>query len=84
MAAMRDDAAVDQWLAQEQDYQRRVLQASTQTLNPDQVNALQEAFKQQLEMQKFGVTMSKQMFSSPGASATITVSPSAPPAASAK
>jgi len=80
MAAMRDDAAVEQWLAQEQDYQRRVLQAATQTLNPDQVNALQEAFKQQLEMQKFGVTMGKQMFSSPGASATITVTPSAPPA----
>ncbi len=66
-AAIRDDAAVEKWIAQEQDYQRRVLQAATQALNPDQVNALQESFKQQLEMQRFGVKMSKEMFKSSGA-----------------
>jgi hypothetical protein len=85
-AALRDDAAVENWLVQEQDYQRRVLQTATQTLNPDQVAALQESFKQQLEMQKFGVTMSKQMFNGSGtqATTTITVAPSATPGTPAK
>ena len=75
MAAIRDDAAVANWLKQEEDYQRRVLQAATQTLNPDQVNALQESFKQQLEMQRFGVKMSKEMFKGTGGQATIMVAP---------
>ncbi|MEO6789230.1 MAG: hypothetical protein ABI318_24155, partial [Chthoniobacteraceae bacterium] len=35
IAAMRDDAAVEKWIKQEQDYQQRVLQAATQALNPD-------------------------------------------------
>ena len=39
-----------------------MVQAATKTLNPDQVNALQESFKQQLELQRFGVKMSKEMF----------------------
>ena len=77
MAALRDDAAVESWLKQEEDYQRRVLQAATQTLNPDQVNTLQESFKQQLEMQRFGVKMSKEMFGGSGGPATVTVTPSA-------
>ena len=75
IAAIRDDAAIEKWIAQEEDYQQRVLQAATQTLNPDQVNALQESFKQQLEMQRFGVKMSKEMFKGSGAAPTITVSP---------
>ena len=75
MAAFRDDAAIDKWLAQEEEYQRRVLQAATKTLNPDQVNALQESFKQQLEMQKFGVKMGKEMFKGSDGQATITVTP---------
>ena len=70
-AAIRDDAAVEKWIAQEQDYQRRVLQAATQALNPDQVNALQESFKQQLEMQRFGVKMSKEMFKTSDTTAPI-------------
>ena len=77
MAALRDDAAVESWLKQEEDYQRRVLQAATQTLNPDQVNALQESFKQQLEMQKFGMKMSKEMFQAPPSGATGSPPPAA-------
>lgn len=76
IAAMRDDAAVEKWLKQEDDYQQRVLQAATQALNPDQVNALRDSFKQQLEMQRFGVKMSKEMFGGSGGSATM---PAAPP-----
>jgi hypothetical protein len=72
-AAIRDDAAVEKWIKQEEDYQRRVIQAATQSLNPDQVNALQESFKQQLEMQRFGVKMSKEMFKGSGATAAPAV-----------
>jgi hypothetical protein len=76
MAALKDDAAVDKWLKQEEDYQRRVLQAAPKTLNPDQVSALQESFKQQLEMQRFGMKMGKEMFKGSGGQATILVEPS--------
>jgi hypothetical protein len=61
-AAMRDDAAVEKWLKQEEEYQQRVLQTATKALNPDQVNALRDSFKQQLDMQRFGVKMGKEMF----------------------
>ncbi len=73
-AAMRDDAAVEKWLKQEEDYQQRVLQTATKALNPDQVNALGESFKQQLEMQRFGVKMGKEMFGGTGGSAPISAS----------
>jgi serine/threonine protein phosphatase PrpC len=84
LSVMRDDAAVDKWIAQEEDYQRRVLQSATQSLNPDQVNALRESFKQQLEMQRFGVKMSKEMFKGSGASGAIIVTPSVTTDAPAK
>jgi hypothetical protein len=78
MAAFRDDGAIDKWIAQEEDYQRRVLQAATRALNPDQVNALQESFKQQLEMQKFGVKMGKEMFKGSGNTAPVPATTEAP------
>jgi hypothetical protein len=62
MMALKDDATIEAWLKQEEDYQRRVLQAAPKTLNPDQVSALQESFKQQTEMQRFGIKMGKEMF----------------------
>ena len=70
-AAMRDDAAVEKWLKQEEDYQQRVLQNATKALNPDQINALRDSFKQQLDMQRFGVKMSKEMFGGAGGGATV-------------
>ena len=60
--ALKDDATVDRWLQQEQDYQQRVLQAATKALNPDQINTLQQGFQQMTEMQKFGLKMSREMF----------------------
>ena len=60
--AMQDEATVDRWLKQEQDYQQRVLQAATKALNPDQINTLQQGFQQMSEMQKFGLKMSREMF----------------------
>ncbi len=77
LAAMRDDAAVEKWLKQEEDFQQRVLQTATKTLNPDQVNALRDSFKQQLDMQKFGMKMGKEMFGGTTSSATISVSATA-------
>jgi len=62
MTALKDDATIEAWLKQEEDYQRRVLQAAPKTLSPDQVSALQESFKQQTEMQRFGIKMGKEMF----------------------
>jgi hypothetical protein len=71
IAAFREEGAIEKWLAQEEAYQQRVLQAATRALNPDQVNALQESFKQQLEMQKFGVKMGKEMFKGSGTPAQV-------------
>lgn len=64
--ALKDDAAVDKWMQQQQDFQNRVLQAATKTLSPDQINTLQQGFQQQAEMQKFGLKMSREMFKSGG------------------
>ncbi len=75
LAAIRDEATVEKWNVQEQDYQRRVLEAATRTLNPDQVNALQESFKQQLEMQRFGIKMSKEWFTGAKTAPTETATP---------
>jgi hypothetical protein len=64
--ALKDDAAVDRFLQQEADYHQRVLNAATKTLSPDQINALQQTFKQMAEMQKFGIKMSREMIKSGG------------------
>lgn len=77
---LKDDAAVEKWIAQEEEYQRRVLQAAPGMLNPDQVNALQQSFKQQLEMQRFGVKMSKEMFKGGSGAPNVNASPAAVPA----
>lgn len=71
--ALKDEAAVNRLLQQEQDFQRRVLQSATKTLNPDQIIALQQAFQQMTEKQKFGL----KMFNSKG---SATDSPPADPA----
>jgi hypothetical protein len=78
-AAMRDDASVEKYFAQEEEYQRRVMAAATKgpnPLSPDQVNALQQGFKQFGEMQKFGMKMMQQMIKEGGAPGA----PAAPPA----
>ena len=62
MSLLRDDAALERYFQQEDEYHRRVLGAATNTLNPDQINALQQAFKQMQDMQKLGMKMSREMF----------------------
>jgi len=77
-AAMRDDASVEKYFAQEEEYQRRVLAEATKgpnPLSPDQVNALQQGFKQFGEMQKFGMKMMQQMMKEGGAPGAPTALP---------
>ena len=52
MQAMKDAAAVERWMQQEQDFHRRVLLSATKVLNPDQIEALREAFDQAAQLQK--------------------------------
>jgi hypothetical protein len=78
--AMRDHAAVEKWLKQEEEYQQRVLQTATKALNPDQVNTLRDSFKQQLDMQRLGVKMSKEFGGAVIAPISVSeVFPPAPP-----
>jgi hypothetical protein len=60
-AAMRDQTSMDKVLAQEEAYQQRVIEEAKKIFNPDQVNVLQQGFKQTAEMQKFGMKMMQQM-----------------------
>ena len=64
MNMLQDDAAIDRYFQKEGEYQQRVLNAATKTLSPDQVNALQNAFKQMQDMQRLGMKMGREMFRS--------------------
>jgi predicted RNA-binding Zn ribbon-like protein len=59
---LQDDAAVETFLKQEEEYRRRVLAAAPKTLSPDQVNALQRAYEQLGQMQRFGIKMNREFF----------------------
>jgi hypothetical protein len=82
LRAMEDDGAIDKWIQDEQDYQRRVLADAPKVLNPDQVIAFQKAMEQTMDMQKFGIKMSKEMFTKKGAGTAP--APPAPVVAPAK
>lgn len=62
MNLLRDDAVLEKFFQHEEEYQRRVLSSATNTLSPDQINTLQQAFSQMREMQKLGMKMSREMF----------------------
>jgi hypothetical protein len=70
-AAMKDEGAVNQWMQQQEQFQQRVLDAAAGALNPDQINVLRQGFQQQLEMQKFGLKMSREMFKGGGGAVVI-------------
>jgi hypothetical protein len=67
LRALQDDTSEERHLSQESVYQQKVIQAAAGTLDPDQVNALQKGFERSLELQKFRIEMSKQMFLPPKA-----------------
>jgi hypothetical protein len=65
LRALTDDSS----LKDEQDYQRRVLQAAPRVLSPEQVNALQDAFKESTETQELIMKMTRTMAKKPEAPA---------------
>jgi hypothetical protein len=66
MELMKDDAAVDSFIKQEDDYHQRVVQQAASILNPEQVKSLQQGLNQMAEMQKFGIKMGKEMMKGNG------------------
>jgi hypothetical protein len=57
--SLKDDTTLSTWEQQQQDYQKRVLQAATQTLTPDQVNTLQQSLDEKYQREKAGLQMFK-------------------------
>jgi hypothetical protein len=57
--ALKDDAAIENWVQQQQDFQNRVIQSASKTLTPDQVTTLQQSLQQKAERDKMGLQMFK-------------------------
>jgi hypothetical protein len=74
-SAMRDDTNFDKFFEQEAAYQQRVLDSATKALNPDQINALRQGFKQWGDMQKFGMKMMQGMMKGEGGKAPAPPAP---------
>ncbi|MGB8169602.1 MAG: hypothetical protein WCF18_19030 [Chthoniobacteraceae bacterium] len=66
MKLMQSEQAIDGWIKSQEDFNRRVLDRARTVLNPDQMLSFEAAQKQQLDMQKMGVQMSKEMFKGGG------------------
>ena len=66
MKLMQNDQAIDAWMKSQEDFNNRVLARARTVLTPDQMLSFEAAQKQQLEMQKMGVQMSKEMFKGGG------------------
>ncbi len=68
MSLMNDDAAVDRWMQQEEDYRKRVVDQAGKAgvLSADQLKAFQQGFDQLAQMQKFGIKMGKEMMKAGG------------------
>jgi hypothetical protein len=57
--ALKDDAAIENWAQQQQEFQNRVIQSASKTLTPDQVTTLQQSLQQKTERDKMGLQMFK-------------------------
>jgi hypothetical protein len=62
MEALRNPETMNQFMASQEAFQKRVLERSRQFLNADQVGALEKVNQQQLELLKMQMKMSKEMF----------------------
>ena len=60
LRALRSEEAVDGWIQSQQDFDRRVLDRARTVLSLDQVLALENAQKRQMEMKQMGVRMSRE------------------------
>jgi hypothetical protein len=61
MEALKDPATVNQFIASQEDFQKRVLERSRQFLNADQIGALEKVHQQQLELLRMQMKMSREM-----------------------
>lgn len=61
MKAMQSDETFDALMASQEDLNRRVLSRSRNVLTPDQMAQFEQIQKQNLEMQKMGMQMGRQM-----------------------
>ncbi len=66
MKLMQSPEAIDGWISSQEEYNQRVLARARTVLNPDQILSFEAAQKQQLDMQKMGVQMSKEFFKGGG------------------
>jgi hypothetical protein len=79
MKALQDDQGLDKMLADQERFNQRVLDRARGVLSPDQILPFENAQKQWLDMQKFGMKMGREFMKGGGQNA-----PSAPPAPPAK
>lgn len=62
MDMLKNPEAVEQFMASQQEYQKRVLERARQILSADQIGALEKVHQQQLDMLKMQIKMSREMF----------------------
>lgn len=60
--ALQSDQALHDYIASQDDYNRRVLDKAGQVLSPDQLVAFQKIQQQMSEMQQMGIKMGRSMF----------------------
>ena len=66
MKMMQTDDGVKAWMQAQEDFNQRVLARARTVLSPDQILGFEAAQKQQIEMQRMGVQMSREMFKGRG------------------
>lgn len=66
MKMLQSDDGINTWLQTQQDFNRRVLERARTVLSPDQILAFEAAQKQQIDMQRMGVQMSREMMKGRG------------------
>ena len=73
---INSEETLQRFFAQQEEVNKRVLQRAADLLTPEQIQKLGPVLKNQIEMQKAGMNMAKQMFNSNGAQ---NPGPGAPP-----
>jgi hypothetical protein len=59
---MQDQATLDRHFAWQEEHSKRVLERAAGVLTPEQLKEFAEFQKSQMEMQKLGLKMAKEMF----------------------
>ena len=64
---VNSEEVMQRFFSQQEEVNERVLQRAAELLTPEQIKKLGPVLKNQIEMQKAGMNMAKQMFNSGGA-----------------